>query len=110
MLPSMMTSQAFQRKRLPMIEDHGALVPDPNGVPTVATFYGSIQPGTGATDPINRNGAEVVKTIWSPPGADVQHDDRITMDGDEYFVNGEPELWRTGVLDHDVIRLSLWRG
>ncbi|AYN56896.1 head-to-tail stopper [Microbacterium phage Armstrong] len=110
MLPSMMSNQAFTRKRLPMIEDHGAMVPDPNGVPTTATFYGSIQPGTGATDPINRNGAEVVKTIWSAPGADVHHLDRITLPDGEFFVNGEPEQWRTGILDHDVIRLSTWVG
>ncbi|UGL61821.1 head-to-tail stopper [Microbacterium phage Franklin22] len=110
MLPSMMTSQSFQLRRYPTIMDHGTEVIDPNGTPTVSTLYGSVQPGTGATDPINRDGAEIVKTIWSPPGSDVRHKDRVSFEGREFFVNGEPETWRTGILDHDVIRLSFWTG
>lgn len=112
MLPSMMTAQSFVRKRYPKVMDHGAMMRDLEATPTSASFYGSIQPGTGSTtdptDPINRNGAEVVYTIFGPSGQDVKHDDLVDVAGDTYFVNGAPEQWRTGILDHDVIRLSRW--
>lgn len=107
-MPSVLTSQAFELRRYPTVTDHGVPVIDASASPATSTLRGLIQPGTGTTDTIHRNGAEVVKTIWCPPGSDVQHDDRIAIDGLEYFVNGAPEEWRTGVLDHDVIRLSRW--
>ena len=108
MLPSMMTAQAFVRKRYPKAMDHGAEVRDLTADPSSATFYGSIQPGSGTVDTINRNGAEVVYTIIAPPDQDVKHDDLVDYAGETFFVNGAPEQWRTGILDHDIIRLSSW--
>ena len=109
MLPSFMT-QAFVRKRYPTVIDHGSTVRDYTAIPTQGTFYGSIQPGTGTTDQLNRDGAEVVKTIWAQPGSDVKHFDVLTIKGEDYFVNGAPEDWDTGILDHMVVRLSRWGG
>lgn len=109
MLPSFM-NQAFTRKRYPTVTDHGAQALDFSDTPAYATFYGSIQPGTGTVDKINRDGAEVVYTIWANPGADVTHRDLVTLGDGTYFVNGEPERWGSGILDHDVIRLSRWKG
>lgn len=109
MLPSFMT-QEFTRKRYPLVKDHGTEVRDYTATPAEATFYGSIQPGTGTEDTINRDGAEVVKTIWAHPGSDVAHYDVLTIKGLDYFVNGEPDEWDVGILDHMVIRLSRWKG
>lgn len=109
MLPSMMR-QPFTRKRYLRVMDHGTMVIDPASTPTVQEYRGSIQPGTGTTDTINRDGAEVVKTIWAHPGADVRHYDIITLPEGDFFVNGEPESWGTGILDHLVIHLSRWKG
>ena len=109
MLPSMMT-QEFTRKRYPKVSDHGNLVVDRKGVPATAVFYGSIQPGTGMTDLVNRDGAEIAYTILARPDSDVKHNDILTLAGQDYFVNGEPERWETGILDHTVIRLSRWSG
>jgi hypothetical protein len=109
MLPSFM-AKPFTRKRFPMAKDHGTLVVDRTGTPNLLTCYGSIQPGTGTEDTINRDGAEIVKTIWAQPGSDVHHQDVITIDGLDYYVNGEPDVWDVGVLDHIVIRLSRWTG
>ena len=109
MLPSFM-DQPFTRKRFPTVLDHGNETIDYSATPSEATFTGSIQPGTGTEDTINRNGAEVVKTIWAVPEADVRHDDIITIKGKDYFVNGEPEDWDTGIMDHLVIHLSRWEG
>ena len=113
-LPSFM-SKPFTRKRYPTVIDHGSTVRDYTAIPTQATFYGSVQPGTGTTgagttDVINRDGAEVVKTIFANPGQDVKHYDVITLSDGDYFVNGEPEAWETGILDHMVIHLSRWSG
>ena len=109
-LPSFM-NKPFTRKRYPTIIDHGAAQRDYTATPSTATFYGSIQPGTGTTDVINRDGAEIVKTIWATdPAADVRHYDVITLADGDYFVNGEPERWETGILDHAVIQLSRWAG
>jgi len=110
MLPSFM-DRTYVRKRFPMVSDHGTMVRDPNGVPDELPFVGIAQPGTGTEDVINRNGAEVVKTIWAvDPHVDVHHDDVVTLADGDYFVNGEPERWDVGVQDHAVIRLSRWAG
>lgn len=109
MLPSFMT-RPYVRLRYPEVSDHGSLSTDLTAEPDRKTFYGSAQPGTGSTDVINRNGAEVVKTIWASPAADVEHRDMVEIQGKMYWVNGEPERWDVGVLDHVVIRLSRWDG
>lgn len=109
MLPSF-ADQPFIRKRFPTVLDHGNETIDYTATPSTATYTGSIQPGSGTEETINRNGAEVVKTIWAEPGIDVRHDDIIEVKGKDYFVNGEPEEWETGILDHTVIRLSRWEG
>lgn len=108
-LPSFM-NKPFVRKRYPLENDHGNQSVNFLGTPSSATFYGSIQPGTGTTDTMNRDGAEIVKTIWANPGSDVTHQDIITLAGKDYFVNGEPDTWDVGILDHIVIRLSRWLG
>lgn len=107
MLPSF-ANQAYTRKRYPTTLDHGKQVRDLSGTPATAVYYGSIQPGTGLTDFVNRSGVEVVYTIWGEVTDDVQDDDTISYNGKDYFVNGEPERWQTGVLDHMVVRLSRW--
>lgn len=109
MLPSFMR-QPFTRERYPTVVDHGSEDVDYTATPELATFRGSIQPGTGTTETINRNGAEVVKTIWAIPESDVHHADLVKIKGVAYFVNGEPEEWEVGILDHIVIRLSRWTG
>lgn len=110
MLPSFM-NKPFTRKRYPTIVDHGNATRDYTAVPSSATFYGSIQPGAGTTDVVNRDGAEIVKTIWATdPAVDVRHYDVIKLSDGDYFVNGEPERWETGILDHAVINLSRWNG
>lgn len=109
MLPSLLHQQ-YTRKRFPTILDHGTEVTDTSATPVTATYKGSIQPGTGGTDLTNREGAEVVYTIFGFPGDDVHDRDVVSFDGHDYQVNGEPERWGTGVLDHIVIRLSRWAG
>lgn len=109
MLPSFM-NKPFTRKRYPTITDHGSSVRDFTATPAEATVYGSIQPAAGGVDQVNRNGAEVSKTIWARPDADVTHYDIFALSDGNYFVNGEPERWETGILDHVVISLSRWTG
>lgn len=115
MLPSFMKSREFTRKRYPREDDHGTVRVDYTATPTEATFWGSVQPasnGTGKTptETINRNGAEVIKTILCPPGADVNHEDLIDLPDGTYWVNGQPDNWDVGILDHMVIGLSRWIG
>lgn len=109
MLPSFMAREQ-SRRRYPLVSDHGSEVRDYAATPDVAAFYGSVQPGTGTEDVINRNGHEVVKTIWAKPDSDVQDDDVVTLPDGDFFVNGVPERWDTGILDHMVIHLSRWKG
>lgn len=109
MLPSMMR-QPFTRLRFPRVKDHGTEVIDYAGTPTKLVVRGSLQPGTGTTDLVSRDGAEIVYTFIAQPGADVHHDDQFEIFGDRFFVNGEPEVWATGIMNHTVIRLSRWRG
>lgn len=109
MLPSFMR-KPFLRRRYPMVKDHGTSVRNFTGTPVENMIYGSLQPGTGTEDVINRNGSEVVKTIWATPASDVQDDDIIVLPDGNYRVNGEPDDWETGVLDHKVVHLSRWKG
>lgn len=109
-LPSFMRKQTVQVKRYPRVQDHGNESIDYDADPAVSSLKGSVQPGTGQVDLTHRDGAEIAYTILAPLQYDVQHDDLIVYDGDTYFVNGEPERWKTGVLDHQVIRLSRWTG
>ncbi|QDP45027.1 head-to-tail stopper [Microbacterium Phage DirtyBubble] len=109
MLPSFM-SRALTRRRYPLVSDHGSAVRDWAATPDVADFYGSVQPGTGTEDVVNRNGREIVKTVWAQPDSDVHHDDVVPLPEGDFLVNGEPERWDTGVLDHMVIHLSRWEG
>jgi|GEM_PF-5443464 len=109
MLPSFM-AKPITRRRYPMVSDHGSETRDYTGTPATATIYGDAQPGTGTEDVINRNGYEVVKTVWAQPGSDVQDDDVLVLPDGEFRVNGAPEVWGSGVLDHMVIRLSRWAG
>lgn len=109
MLPSMMSRQSFTRKRYPLISDHGTMTPDYSATPTTATFRGSIQPGSGTKDLVNRNGAEIVKTIFTA-ATDANHLDLIELADGTYWVNGEPQRWETGILDHVVVSLSRWVG
>lgn len=109
MLPSFMR-KPFTRLRYPLIEDHGTEVVDYSATPVSATVYGDLQPGTGLTDLVNRDGAEIAYTLLATPNADVHHDDQFELFGQKYFVNGEPERWQSGVMDHVVIRLSRWAG
>lgn len=108
-LPSMM-SRPFTRKRYPLVTDHGTATVDYSAPGIAAIFYGSLQPGTGTVDMINRNGAEVVYTIFARPDADVNHLDLVTTARGTFYVNGEPESWETGIMDHLVIHLSRWVG
>lgn len=114
MLPSFM-NQPFVRERYPMVNDHGTDVVDLEATPTKATFYGSIQPapaanGGGTVDLINRNGAEILLAIYAQPGSDVTHYDKVTVRGTDYMVNGEPNIWDTGIMDHVEVLLSKWVG
>lgn len=112
MLPSMMSAQTFTRRRFPTVIDHGSTVRDYTAEPSSSLeLVGSIQPGGGAEDRVNRNGAEVIFTIFAPdPLIDVSHYDLIRISNDDYYVNGEPDRWQTGIMDHAVIYLSRWIG
>lgn len=109
MLPSFM-NKSFTRARYPLAKDHGTESVDYSATPDLADFTGVMQPGAGTTDQVNRNGAEIVKTIYAHPGADVHHADLVTVNGKTYYVNGEPEEWETSILDHVVIQMSRWLG
>ena len=109
MLPSFMTREVT-RRRYPLVSDHGNQVRDYQAAPDVAVFYGCVQPGSGTEDVVNRNGAEIVKTVWAQPDSDVQDDDVVVLPDGDFRVNGVPERWDTGVLDHVVVHLSRWQG
>jgi hypothetical protein len=109
MLPSFMLKD-YTRKRFPLVSDHGTDVIDYAGTPATATIYGDAQPGTGTEDVMNRDGYEIVKTVWAQPGSDVRDGDVLVLPDGEFRVNGAPEEFMSGVLDHMVIRLSKWVG
>lgn len=108
-LPSFMR-RPYQRLRFPMIEDHGTEVVDVAGTPISEIVRGSLQPGTGAVDTVSRDGAEIAYTLLATPESDVHHDDQFLIFDERFYVNGEPERWDVGFMDHLVVRLSRWAG
>ncbi|AJT42417.1 hypothetical protein [Psychromicrobium lacuslunae] len=110
MLPSLMR-QSFTRLRAPLVDDgHDNETQDWSKAQALEISNCLITPG--ATDEViaNRNGVLIQFTVHAPAGADVQALDRAIYQGVEYEIDGEPERWDTGVLDHTVIYLKKWRG
>lgn len=108
MLPSFMNATPFTRKRYPSALDHGTLRTNYSGTPTTVAGRGSFQPGVGPTDQVNRDGAAIVYTAYIPPSVDIQHRDLIDVFGKTFEVDGEPERWSVGFLNHQVVRLIHW--
>lgn len=70
----------------------------------------SVQPGVTSEDRQNRDTTLIAFTVIAPAGIDVLSTDRIVYSGNTYEIDGEPERWETGILDHTNLYLKRWEG
>jgi hypothetical protein len=105
-------TQMVTRLRAAMVDDgHGNMVPDWTMPDTLAIDGCSVQPGASQEDLVNRDASLIEYTVWMPAGVDVLATDRITIAGrDPFEIDGEPERWETGILDHVKVLLKRWVG
>ena len=113
MLPSF-AREAVTVSRAPYKDERGTKVRDwASESVTHATVRGcSFQPVSSETYWTDVSQAVTVSArLFMPPGTDVQPDDRITVRGTDYAIQGAPEAWEspTGAVSHIVVNLIEWR-
>jgi hypothetical protein len=112
MLPSF-CRDAVTVRRAPLVQMRGTTARDWRAA-TAHTVPGcSLQPAsTEGTWGDTRSGSTVRAVLYLPPGADVEHGDKIEFDGREYAMDGDPLTMRspTGRVTHLVVNLVDWRG
>lgn len=89
-----MNNATVVRIRPPGLDEYG----DPiAGEPTSATLDGcSVAPRLSTE--VSAPGREAVLqglTLYAPYGTDIEHTDRVTVDGVPYEVDGEPGSWKS---------------
>lgn len=104
-------TQTITRQRPMLVDDgHGNQIPDWSNPDSLDIPGCSVQPGASQEDLINRDATLIAYTVWAPAGADVNAGDHVTFGSTIFEVDGEPERWATGILDHTKILLTRWEG
>lgn len=80
----------------------GAGVPDDYGNPTLGPettipVVGCLFAPNTSDDAVGPDGRVIVSpaAVYAPVGAEFRKDDRVVVDGREWFVDGEPQLWQS---------------
>lgn len=71
-----------------------------------------VQPGNATQDLNLRDNIIVRKTVYLPPGTPITRHARITHDGVNYAIEGEPMVWSSpfGTVSHVAVLLVDWEG
>ena len=111
MLPSF-ASKTITISRAPYIDSRGTKIRDWSQAQDTQVEGCILQPNSADTDWTDTTQAVTVRArLWCPPETDIKADDRVTVDGNQYAVNGNPMMWEspTGALDHIEAALIDWR-
>lgn len=104
-------TQTVTRLRPSFTDDgHGNMMPDWDTPDTLDIPGCSVQPGLSQEDRVNRDASLVAYTVWAPPTADVHALDRVQFAGTVFEVDGEPQRWMVGFLNHTKLFLKRWDG
>lgn len=112
MLPSFCT-ETITRERAKFVERRGALVPDWEGeVETVEISGCSVQPASTVRAFRRSANVESGMTLFAPPESDIQDSDRITYQGKQYLIDGEPQVWLSPsrAVSSMQVHLKRWKG
>jgi hypothetical protein len=68
--------------------------------------------GTDSTTEAARSSTTTRQILFAPPGADLEHDDRVEVDGLVYQFDGDLQSWESpsGTLDHVTATLQRIEG
>jgi hypothetical protein len=110
MLPGLATQTITRIRPTVVTDDRGNQVDDWDDASSVAVKGCSVQPGTSREELSNRDGVNVIYTVYAPPTADVHAGDAVDLPQGRFQVEGEPQEWAIGALAHTVIQLSRWAG
>jgi hypothetical protein len=109
-LPSFAT-QTVTVLRPEWVSNHGTVVADWSAASEHTVTGCSLQPITGAEQPINRDAVTTTWQLYAPAGTDLDATDRVrSEDGHIYEVVGPIRVWSNGVLDHVDAVLSRVEG
>lgn len=113
MVGPMLQRHTITRLRPAYVDDgRGGLKADWSVNQPVALPGWQIDAGNTSADTANRDGSLVVYTVRGPFEADVKGDDRITMMGEDFEIDGGV-LRQPGVTPrtaHTILRLTRWEG
>lgn len=110
MLASFAT-QTVTRLRPAYVDDgHGNMVPDWGAPDELPITWCSVQPGVSQEDRVNRDASLIAFTVWASGDVDVTATDRVEYNGTIFEVDGEPERWQVGFLNHTKFFLKWWVG
>lgn len=99
--------------RAPLIESRGTQIRDWNNATSHTVAGCSFQPtSTATTWADERHTHDIRASLWLPPGADIEAEDKVEYEGHTYAIDGAPLPWKspTGLVDHVVANLIDWRG
>lgn len=91
----------------------GSSLPDWDNPVSVTVVGGcSVQPAGTSLDESGRWATMDGLTAYLPYTADVKAGDRVTFDGLDYAIEGEPRKWAspTGAVAHIFLNLKRWEG
>jgi len=111
MLPSF-ARESVTVERAPLVDSRGTKVRD--WAHSVAAEVGgcNVQPVSSSVSWNDPAQAVTVRArLFAPPSADIQAGDRITYNGAQYAIDGNPHAWKspTGAVDHIECALIDWR-
>lgn len=110
MLPSFATQIVTRLRPLTFTEDgHGNKIPDQWDEPFDIKGC-SIQPNGTQEDLVNRSTVGITWSVFLPAESDIEAGDKLTIDGKDYRIVGEPDRWETGVMDHVRATVQRWEG
>ena len=111
-LPSFCT-ETVTVTRAPYIEQRGVKVRDWDNAQSHYVTGCSVQYASTTTDREEpRDARQSDATLYAPPGADIQPEDRITCAFGIFAVDGRPmpRVSPTGAVSHVEVGLSMWEG
>lgn len=97
-----------------IVVERGTTIKDyDNPEKTITVNNCSVQPVSSSTNWTDPRQAQTVRAVlYLKPNTDIQADDMVIYDGQNYAIDGVPHTWKSpsGRIDHIQCQLIDWRG
>ena len=94
------------------INERGKQVATYPGTAAKSVLGCSVQPGSATVDLQARDNVTILYTAFIPAGTPVTRHAKVTLEGDEFAIDGVPLRWKSplGTVDHIVLPIIAWEG